>query len=207
MRGMMFFTADELGNLVRPVYNRFVGQTIAERRFSLYCGVVLVHNPFDNVNGTHRRFLYSGGNVKRPSGRMGQRLFQFVKSAPFPMLSMYLYFCLSVCLSSDSVKTWREEKLNRDVSNQQDVTTFSFINLLNQRYMFSGDKFAHPQEHFLTIRAALDTMHWHCCRPVPRSTVALVGSSVGALYQKLYIQSKSAPEDGRICRPKYVGLI
>ena len=28
-----------------------------------------------------------------------------------------------------------------------------------------------------------------------------------ALYQKLYIQSKSAPEDGRICRPKHVGLI
>jgi len=28
-----------------------------------------------------------------------------------------------------------------------------------------------------------------------------------ALYQKLYIQSKSAPEDGQICRPKHVGLI
>jgi hypothetical protein len=28
------------------------------------------------------------------------------------------------------------------------------------------------------------------------STVAPVGISVGALYQKLYIQSKSAPEDG-----------
>jgi len=28
-----------------------------------------------------------------------------------------------------------------------------------------------------------------------------------ALYQTLYIQSKSAPEDGRICRPKRVGLI
>ena len=28
----------------------------------------------------------------------------------------------------------------------------------------------------------------------------------GVLYQKLYIQSKSAPEDGRICRPKHVGL-
>ena len=38
------------------------------------------------------------------------------------------------------------------------------------------------------------------------STVAPVGSSVGALYQKLYTQSKSAPEDGRICRPKHVGL-
>ena len=39
------------------------------------------------------------------------------------------------------------------------------------------------------------------------STVAPVGSSGGALYQKLYIQSKIAPEDGRICRPKHVGLI
>jgi len=38
-------------------------------------------------------------------------------------------------------------------------------------------------------------------------TVAPVGSSVGALYQKLYIQSKSSPEDGLICRPKHVGLI
>ena len=28
-----------------------------------------------------------------------------------------------------------------------------------------------------------------------------VGSNIGALYQKLYIQSKSAPEDGRVCRP------
>jgi len=36
--------------------------------------------------------------------------------------------------------------------------------------------------------------------------VAPVGSSVGALHQKLYIQSKRAPEDGRICRPKYVVL-
>ena len=38
-------------------------------------------------------------------------------------------------------------------------------------------------------------------------TMAPVGSSFGALYQKLYIQSKSAPDDGRICRPKHVGLI
>jgi len=36
--------------------------------------------------------------------------------------------------------------------------------------------------------------------------VAPVGSSVGVLYQKLYIQLKNAPEDGRICRPKHVGL-
>ena len=39
------------------------------------------------------------------------------------------------------------------------------------------------------------------------STVAPVGSRGGAFYQKLYIQSKIAPEDERICRPKHVGLI
>jgi len=37
--------------------------------------------------------------------------------------------------------------------------------------------------------------------------VTPVGSRGDALYQKLYIQSKSAPEDGRICRPKHVGPI
>ena len=41
----------------------------------------------------------------------------------------------------------------------------------------------------------------------PISNVASVGSSIGAFYQKLYIQSKRAPEDGRICRLKHVGLI
>ena len=40
-----------------------------------------------------------------------------------------------------------------------------------------------------------------------RCHVAPVGSSVGAFYQKLYIQSKSAPEDGRICHPKHLGWI
>ena len=38
------------------------------------------------------------------------------------------------------------------------------------------------------------------------STMAPVGSCVGALYQKLDTQSESAPEDGRICHPKHVGL-
>jgi len=31
--------------------------------------------------------------------------------------------------------------------------------------------------------------------------------NIGVLYQKLYIQSKRAPEDGRVCRPKHVELI
>jgi len=37
------------------------------------------------------------------------------------------------------------------VSNQQDATTFSFINLFKSALHVSGDKFAHPQEHFLTL--------------------------------------------------------
>jgi hypothetical protein len=38
-----------------------------------------------------------------------------------------------------------------DVNNQQDETTFSFINILNSEAHVSGDKFAHLQEHFLTV--------------------------------------------------------
>ena len=38
-----------------------------------------------------------------------------------------------------------------DENNQQDATNFSFINLFKSAQHVSGDKFAHPQEHFLTI--------------------------------------------------------
>jgi len=62
-----------------------------------------------------------------------------------------------------------------------------FIGLFKSALHVSGDKLAHPQEHFLTLSP--------------------VGSNIGALYQKLYIQSKSAPEGGRVCRPKHVELI
>ena len=86
---------------------------------------------------------------------------------------------------------------DNDVNSQQDATTFLFINLFNSALHVSGNKFDHPQGAlFDCIYTAFGTMHHHCCRPVP---VALVGSSAGALYKKLYIQSKSAPEDGRIC--------
>jgi len=46
----------------------------------------------------------------------------------------------------------------------------------------------------VTLYIGFGTMHRQCCR------------SVGELYQKLYIESKSAPENGRICRPKHLGL-
>ena len=65
-----------------------------------------------------------------------------------------------------------------------------FIDLFRLALYVSGDKLAHPQEHFLTVYTAFGTMHRYCCDRSP------VGNNIGALYQKLYIQSKSAPEDG-----------
>ena len=56
-----------------------------------------------------------------------------------------------------------------------------------------GDKFTHPQERFLTIGS-----FWYNA-PTLWPT--------GELNQKLCIESKSAPEDGRICHPKHVGMI
>ena len=47
----------------------------------------------------------------------------------------------------------------KDVSNQQDATTFSFINLFKSSLHVSGDKVAHPQEHFLNVYTAFGTMH------------------------------------------------
>ena len=49
----------------------------------------------------------------------------------------------------------RNTKYNA-VNNQQDATTFSSINLFNSALHVSGDKFAHPQEHFLTVRGLLE---------------------------------------------------
>jgi len=46
-----------------------------------------------------------------------------------------------------------------DVSNQQDVTTFSFIDLFKLAQNVSGDIFAHLQEHFLSLYTAFVTMH------------------------------------------------
>jgi len=62
-----------------------------------------------------------------------------------------------------------------------------FIDLFKSALHVSGDKLAHLQEHFLTVYS-----FWY---------------NAPILYQKLYIQSKSAPEDGRVCRPKHVELI
>ena len=73
---------------------------------------------------------------------------------------------------------------------------FPFIDLLKLALHVSGDKLAHLQDHFLTAYTAFGTMY----RPV-------VGSNIGTLYPKLYMQSKSDSEDGRVCRLKHVALI
>ena len=123
-------------------------------------------------------------------------------------------FC-TITKKNNICRNWCQKNMfgQRYKQKKKNETNFcSFINLFKSALHVSGDKFAHHQEHFLTVYTAFGTMHRHCCRPVPRlrwssiSTVAPVGSSVDALYQKLYIQSKSAPDDGRICRPKHVGL-
>ena len=70
------------------------------------------------------------------------------------------------------------------------------------------------QQHFLLLIFLIQSYMFRATdSPILRSTfdrsistVAPVSSSVGALYQKLYVQSKSALEDGRICRLKHVGL-
>ena len=66
----------------------------------------------------------------------------------------------------------------------------TFIDHFKSALHVSGDKLAHHQEHFLTVY-----------------TMSSVCSNIGALYQKLYIQSKSAPEDERVCCPKHLELI
>ena len=48
------------------------------------------------------------------------------------------------------------------------------IDLFKSALHVSGDKLAHPQEHFLTVYTAFGTMHRYCCRSV--------GSNIGALH-------------------------
>ena len=43
-----------------------------------------------------------------------------------------------------------------------------FTDLFKSALHVSGDKLAHPQEHFLTVYTAFGTMHRYCCRPVTK---------------------------------------
>ena len=90
---------------------------------------------------------------------------------------------------------------DNDVNNQQDATNFSFINIFNSALHVSGDKFAHPQEHFLTVYTQLfvqctDTAaDW--CRGTGRSICVLyfntlqVAQSITLLYILLFRQLRN----------------
>ena len=79
------------------------------------------------------------------------------------------------------------------MNKQKYAANFSFINFFNSAQHVSGNKFAHPQEHFLTVCTAFGTMH--------RSAAVSVHCTKSCTYSP-----KSALEDGRNCRPKHVGL-
>jgi hypothetical protein len=57
------------------------------------------------------------------------------------------------------------------------------------------------------LRSTFDCIYsfWYNA-PTLLPTGATVEMELSALYQKLYIQLKSDPAEGRICRPKHVGL-
>jgi hypothetical protein len=56
------------------------------------------------------------------------------------------------------------EHLNQETVNddQQDATTSVYLFIPNQLYVFSGDVFAHHQEH-LTVFTASGIIHHYCC--------------------------------------------
>jgi len=65
--------------------------------------------------------------------------------------------------------------LYNEVSNQKDTKMFRLLIFFKLALHVLGDRFGHPQEHFWLYTQLFGTMHWHCCRQVPR---APVGSSV-----------------------------
>jgi len=75
-----------------------------------------------------------------------------------------------------------------DVSNQQDATTFSFINLFKSALHVSDEKFAHPQEHLLTVYTAFVTMQFPA-QPWHRSAAVTVHGTKSCIYtQKVLLR-------------------
>ena len=100
------------------------------------------------------------------------------------------------------ISRWNQITGN-DVNNQQDTKTFSFISLFNsalhvserQIRPSSGALFDYIQLLVQCTDTAADRSH----RSTGRQQCRCIGP-------KAVIQPKSAPEDGRICRPKHVVL-
>ena len=75
-----------------------------------------------------------------------------------------------------------------------------FIDLFKSALHVLGDKLAHPQGHFFDCIYGF----WYDAQ-----ILLPTGDKVEMFHLNLvtgwpYIQSKSAPEDGRVCRPKHV---
>ena len=76
------------------------------------------------------------------------------------------------------------------INDQQDATILAYLFIPNQLYMFSGDVFAHHQEH-VTVFTASVIVHRYCCRLVSWmrrnsiSSMTTAGSNIGGQYQKL----------------------
>jgi len=71
------------------------------------------------------------------------------------------------------------------------------IDLFESALHVSGDKLAHLQGHVLTVYTVL----------VQCTDIVTGRQLYRCIVPKLYIQSKSVREDGRVCRPKHVELI
>ena len=97
--------------------------------------------------------------------------FKAVEALNWPLTSIYYWGWewMELIFPTILPRSVNRENCNK-VNNLQDATTFSFINLFKSAQHIPGDKFAHPQEHFLTVyaRTTSGTMHCLCCRSVPR---------------------------------------
>ena len=58
------------------------------------------------------------------------------------------FVSIPLCFLNQVFKQKAQQRIYNDVNNQQDATTFSFINIFKSALHVWGDKFAHLQEHF-----------------------------------------------------------
>ena len=105
---------------------------------------------------------------------------------------------------------------DNDVSNQQYATIFVYWSFYSSIWICStcfGRQIRPSSGALFDCIYSFGTMHRYCCRPVTRFrwnfhlNLVTGRQQYRCIIPKLYIQSKSAPEDGRVCRPKHVEQI
>jgi len=129
-------------------------------------------SPYNDVNKQQVATIFSFINL------LIQPYMFRVTNSPILRSTFWLYIQLLVqCTdtASDRCHGW---------DNQQDVTNFSLIDLFNSALHISGDKFAHPQEHFLIVYTAFGKTHRLCCRPVPWHRSVLVPCTKSCIYSQ-----------------------